>query len=89
MKHSKTHYLLFTYVHVEEIQSKVTILSVSSPMAPCSSEAGVTLCGHHCTVGHSGFPSACLPAVLSDQSEEEGQEGRCLGETGPECWQRR
>ena len=54
----------------------------------CSPKAGKTLCGHHCSVGPTGFPSAGLPAVLPDQSEEEGQEGRCPGEVGSKRWQR-
>lgn len=70
------------------------LLSHSCPSLPfltmtsCSLQAGVTLCGHHCPVGPAGFPSAGLSAVLSDQSEEEGQEGCCPGEDCPESWQR-
>lgn len=57
-------------------------------MHPCSLQAGVAVCGHHRPVGLAGFPSAGLSAVLLDQSEEEGQEGRCPGEACPECRQR-
>lgn len=57
-------------------------------MSPCSLQARITVCGHHCPVGPAGFPSAGLPAVLPDQGEEEGQEGCCPGEDCPERWQR-
>lgn len=57
-------------------------------MPPCSLQAGVIVCGYHRPVGPAGFPSAGLPAVLPDQSEEEGQEGSCPGEDCPERWQR-
>lgn len=57
-------------------------------MPPCSLQAGVTVCGHHCPVGPAGFPSAGLSSVLPVQSEEEGQEGCCSGKDRPERWQR-
>lgn len=63
-------------------------LCPSSTMASCSIPAGDCVCGHHRLTGPAGFFSAGLSAVLSDQSEEEGQEGCRPWETCPKCWQR-
>lgn len=50
----------------------------------CSLPAGDFVRGNHRPTGRAGFPPAGLSAVLSDQSEEEGQEGRRPGEARPE-----
>lgn len=53
-----------------------------------SLQTGASLRGHHCPVGPADDPAARLSAVLPDQSEEEGQEGRSPGKTRSERWQR-
>lgn len=50
----------------------------------CSLPAGDFVRGNHRTAGSAGVPPAGLSAVLSDQSEEEGKEGRRPGEACPE-----
>lgn len=74
--------------HVSKSSALVIDLASTSHRPPsstsCSLPAGDFVRGNHRPAGPAGVPPAGLSAVLSDQSEEEGQEGRRPGEACPE-----